>query len=257
MLKNKNGEDVELEDALAYLQGTDELDRAASVIDFAVYPLVDGKPGDPEYYLIGTEVIVSMISFTAPFVTLELDFRNAGINLLQQVMSVIRKFHNDMNSRDLLMISTITPLSRDAEFTLTLVNPLISVRGFSDTGNASTILQLGYSAQNAIFNIYDIDFEALDAEVNRELLEMESYKVTNEALEAAESIMDDDNNEQMKSMFKPEFGMNSKQSKRQTESTRIVGNRDNDKIMTKKDERIGLTSAEDLDNVMSRKDREK
>ena len=248
MLKDKNGEDVTLQEALNRLQGTDANDMAASVIDFALYPVKEeGEDlGNPEFYLVGTEVIVTRISFIGPFVSLELDFRNAGTGLLQQVMHVVNQFHSEINSDDVVMLSTITPLSLESGHTLTLADPLICVRGYSDTGSATTILQLIYSADNAAFSLYEIDLDALNADVDREIQEMESYRISNEAMAAAEEAMaEDENNEAMKSMFHPNFGFRTPEGKKKESSSRIAGSKDVVKVSTKNSGRIGLTTDDD------------
>ena len=58
--------------------------------------------------------------FMGPFVMMELDFRNVGIQILQQVMKVIHEFHTDINSDNLLLLSTITSLDEEATHIMSL-----------------------------------------------------------------------------------------------------------------------------------------
>lgn len=256
MLKNRKGEDVELTKVLSYLQGTDDMDEAVSVMDFAVYPIKDEDIGDPKYYLIGTDVIVTMVAFIGPFISVELDFRNAGAELMQQVMTTISRFHQEVNTGNVIMLSTITPLSQEAEHTLSLANPLLCLRGFSEEGRGTSILQLIYSADNAAFSLYEIDYEALQAEVDREVKEIESYNVTNEALEAAASAMEDEeHNAEMKAMFKPTFGLDAPGEKEKAEkNVRIERNKEAARAITRKNERIGLTEDEEDDRVLGHRE---
>ena len=149
MLKDKNGKDVSLKEVLGHLIGTDDMDMAKSVIDFSIYAINEDKTvGDPQYYLIATEAIVTQISFMGPFVMLELDFRNIGVEILKQVMEEVNRFHTDINYDNLILLSSITSLDKDATHLMSLVNPLVCVRGYSEEGEGTTILQLIYSADN-------------------------------------------------------------------------------------------------------------
>ena len=198
MLKDKNGKEVSLKDTIDYLTGTDDLDMAKSVIDFSVYPVKEDKTvGEPQYYLAAAEAIVTQISFMGPF-------RNVGVAILQQVMEVVNKFHSDINYDNLLLVSTITSLDKNATHLMSLVNPLVCVRGYSDTAEGTTILQMIYSADNVGFSTYDIDFDKMDADIEREYQELNAVEVTEEEVSAAQDTLYE-NNEEMKDMFTPEF----------------------------------------------------
>lgn len=218
--------EFKLDEILSHLTGTDDLDMAKSIIDFAVYPVKEDKTLDaPEYYLIASEAVVTQISFVGMFAMLEIDFRNAGIEELHHVMNVINRFHTGINSRNLLMLSTITSLDKDASHIMSLANPLLCVRGYSE-GNGSTILQIVYSVENIGFSEYQIDFNKIDADLDREAYELEALEVTNEAIAAAQDILgEDEKDEIMKSMFKPEFGLRTPDDKRKNnnDGVRVSG----------------------------------
>lgn len=227
MLKDKNGKEVSLKDAIDYLIGTDDLDMAKSVIDFSVYPVKEDKTvGEPQYYLAAAEAIVTQISFMGPFVMIEVDFRNVGTAILQQVMEVVNKFHSDINYDNLLLVSTITSLDKNATHLMSLVNPLVCVRGYSDTAEGTTILQMIYSADNVGFSTYDIDFDKMDADIDREYQELNAVEVTEEEVSAAQDTLDE-NNEEMKDMFTPEFGFRTPESKKKDmeENIKVSGKR--------------------------------
>lgn len=241
MIKDKEGKEVTLKEILGHLTGTDDTDMAKSVIDFALYPITEDKDiGDMQYYLIASEAIVTQISFMGPFTMLEVDFRNIGVNLLNQVMNVINKFHNDINYDNLIMLSTITSLDQDATHMMSLANPIICVRGYSMKGEGSTLLQMIYSTENIGFHTYEIDYKKIDADIEREMRELESTEVTTEAVQAAQEIVDE-NNEIMNQMFKPEFGLRTPESKkRQNEdNVRVTYGKEAAKIYARNSSRIG------------------
>lgn len=218
MIKDKEGNKVALKDILGHLIGTDADDMAKSVIDFSLYPVNEDKTiGDPQYYLVAAEAIVTQISFMGPFTMLELDFRNIGNDILQQVMGVINKFHSDINTDNIIMVSTITSLEKESKHIMSLANPLICVRGYSDKGEGTTILQLVYATDNIGFSAYEIDFAKIEADIERERREFESMQVTKEAISAAQEVIDEstDSNDAMQDMFRPDFGITTPEMRRQ------------------------------------------
>ena len=175
MITDKDGKEMSLSEVLSFLVGTDDMDMAKSVIDFAVYTINEDKTvGDPQYYLVANEAIVTNISFMGPFTMLEIDFRNIGSEILNQVMNVINKFHTDINYDNLLMLSTITSLDKDATHIMSLANPLTCVRGFSSEGKSSTLVQMIFATDNVGFTVSDIDYTKIDADIEREIQELEA-----------------------------------------------------------------------------------
>lgn len=252
MLNDKNGKEISLDQALGYLTGTDDSDLAQSVMDFALYSLNEqSEMGDVRYYLVASEAIITNISFMGPFVMVELDFRTTGISILQQVMKIISQFHKDVNKEQLVLLSTVTSLNKESTHVLSLVNPLMCVRGFSEEGNGSTIMQLVYSAENVIFSTCEIDYDKIDAEVSREVYELQSLEVTKEALAAAQETLEDENDVLMKNLFKPEFGLGIRtaESKKEQalEGVRVVNGDQAEKIGDKGD--IVNSEKEKIKNV--------
>lgn len=241
MITDKDGKEVSLASVLSYLVGTDDTDMAKSVIDFAVYTINEDKTlGDPQYYLVASEAIVTNISFMGPFTMLELDFRNIGPEILNQVLNVINKFHTDVNYDNKLMLSTITSLQKGATHIMSLVNPLICVRGFSADGKGSTLVQMVYATDNIGLNVSEVDYDRIDADIEREIQELESTQVTAEAMAAAEEIYEE-NNEEMKDMFTPEFGFRTPEDrmKQQTDGVRVSFGNETDKIESRKAAKVG------------------
>lgn len=207
MIQDKEGNEVSLEQMLWYLTGTDENDDARSVMDFAVYKLNDDNTlGDPTYYLVATEAIVTQVSFMGPFTMVEVDFRNIGVNILNQVMAVIDRFHSDINTEKVVMVSTITSLDEKASHIMSAMNPIVCIRGYSQEGEGSTLMQLIYATDNVGFSFNKIDFVEIQAELDREFYEQESMLITQEA-EAAGYDGVSENDAEMQDMFNPEFGM--------------------------------------------------
>ena len=212
MLKDKNGKDVSLKEVLGHLIGTDDMDMAKSVIDFSINE--DKTVGDPQYYLIATEAIVTQISFMGPFVMLELDFRNIGVEILKQVMEEVNRFHTDINYDNLILLSSITSLDKDATHLMSLVNPLVCVRGYSEEGEGTTILQLIYSADNVGFSVYEINLDEIDADIKREIKELEEI--------AAAQFDINENNDEMSEMFVPNFGLKTPEVKPQKQKSNKI-----------------------------------
>lgn len=253
MLTNKDGKEVPLNEILGHLTGTDDDDMAKSVIDFAVYPVKEDKTlGEPLYYLVASEAIITQISFMGPFTMVELDFRNVGVSLLQQTMNVVNKFHSDINSDDVLMLSTITSLDQDATHVLSLVNPLVCVRGYSEKGNASTIMQFIYATENIVFSLCEIDYKVINADIDRQLRELESMQVTEEALAAAQEIVDDGYNDKLKEMFTPEFGFKTPEDKLKQNMDGVRSS--TGRISGKKNTRIGTSEESNVRGVTSDND---
>ena len=210
MLKDKNGKDVSLKEVLGHLIGTDDMDMAKSVIDFSIYAINEDKTvGDPQYYFMG------------PFVMLELDFRNIGVEILKQVMEEVNRFHTDINYDNLILLSSITSLDKDATHLMSLVNPLVCVRGYSEEGEGTTILQLIYSADNVGFSTYEINLDEIDADIEREIKELETINVTQEEIAAAQFDIDE-NNEEMSEMFMPNFGLKTPETKPQKQKSNKI-----------------------------------
>ena len=129
---------------------------------------------------------------------------------------------------------------------MSLFNPLVCVRGYSDTAEGTTILQMIYSADNVGFSTYDIDFDQIDADIEREYQELNTVDVTEEEVAAAQDILDE-NNEEMKDMFTPEFGFRTPESKKKDmdESVKVSGkravkvhSRGSDGVLDSNDEKI-------------------
>lgn len=241
MITDKDGKEMSLSEVLSFLVGTDDMDMAKSVIDFAVYTINEDKTvGDPQYYLVANEAIVTNISFMGPFTMLEIDFRNIGSEILNQVMNVINKFHTDINYDNLLMLSTITSLDKDATHIMSLANPLTCVRGFSSEGKSSTLVQMIFATDNVGFTVSDIDYTKIDADIEREIQELEATSVTKEAEEAAHEIYDE-NNEEMKNVFTPEFGFrtDADRRERQVSGVRTSFGNETDKVESRKATKIG------------------
>lgn len=247
MITDKNGKELTLDDILKYLVGTDDSDMAKSVMDFALYPITERKElGAPQYYLIASEAIITQISFIGPFVMVEVDFRNLGIQILNQVLNIINQFHSEINTDDVLMLSTITSIDEHAPHIMSLANPLICVRGYSEAGEGSTILQLGYSVDNIGFMENSVDYARVNAEVEKELHEVESYQVTGEALEAAAEDSTNPEDEELNQMFKPEFGLRDTAEKyRKNGEVRVSGEKAT-KVDGKQAERVTADMGESL-----------
>lgn len=223
MITDKNGENVSLQGILDYLVGTDRLDQAKSVMDFTLYPVKDDKTfGDPIYHLVASQAIVTQVSFMGPFTMVEVDFRDIGIQLLQQAVAVIGRYHREINNNPVAMVSTVTSLDQNATHILVLTNPLSCVRGFSEEGQGSTLMQLIYSTDNVGFTICNVNYSEIEAEIDREITELESANVTDEVIAAAGE--DEDKESEMQQIFKPDFAPDfSEDDEMKKETVRVSG----------------------------------
>lgn len=259
MITDKNGKEVKLNDILSFLVGTDDDNMAKSVIDFGLYPINEDKSvGDPYKYLVAVEAIVTQVSFLGPFTMMELDFRNADTPLINQVMNIVEQFHSNINGENLLMLSTITSLDKKATHILSLMNPLICVRGYSEEGNGSTLLQIVYDTENVVFSLFEVDFAKVEADIEREMNELVAAQVTAESMEAADEEIDDSNNEMMKDMFTPDFGLRTEDEKRQDAMDGVRASygseRESAKIEARKNTRIGNADKSKLKDVKTTDD---
>ena len=207
MIKDKNGKEVTIKNILQYLVGTDDSNDAISIIDFGLYNINEDKKIDkPSYYMVAVNAIITQISFLGPFTMVEVDFRNTGLQLLKETLLTINRFHNSVNSEDVMMLSTITSLDKNATHILSLANPLKAVRGYSEEGHESSILQMIYASENVGFSVSNIDYEKIQSEIDREVMEIESAMVSKEAVSAAQETIDEIEESDMQKMFKPNFG---------------------------------------------------
>lgn len=262
MITDKNGKEVKLNDILDFLVGTDADDMAKSVIDFGLYPINDDKSvGNPYKYLVAVEAIVTQVSFLGTFTMMELDFRNSDANLINQVMSIIDQFHSSINGENLLMLSSITSLDKNATHILSLMNPLICVRGYSEDGKSSTLLQVVYATENVGFSLFEVDFAKVEADIEREMNELVAAQVTAESMEAAEEVVDDSNNEMMKEMFTPDFGLRTESEKMQDSMDGVRASygseRESTKIGARKNARIGNAEKSKVKDVKTTDDEDK
>lgn len=227
---------------------------AKSVIDFGLYPINEDKTiGAPYKYLVAVEAIVTYVSFMGPFTMMELDFRNADVLLINQVMKIVEQFHSDINGENLLMLSSITSLDRNASHILSLMNPLVCVRGYSESGKGSTLLQMIYATENVGFSPFEVDFAKVEADIEREMNELVAAQVTAESMEAADEEIDDSNNEMMKEMFTPDFGLRTEDEKKQDAMDGVRASygseRESAKIEARKNARIGNAEKSKLKDV--------
>lgn len=234
MITDKNGKEVSLKSILDTLVGTNDLDQPKAVIDFSIYPITEEKTlGNPTYSLVAANAIITQISFMGAFTLVEVDFRHVGIQLLQQVVAVVSLFHKDINFKNVIMISTVTSLSHEASHIMSLTNPLVCIRGYSEEGQGSTLLQLIYPTENIGFSVSEINYEEIDAALDREVMELESADVSAEILSAAQN---EDGESEMQQIFKPDFipDFSEAESEKQ-ESVRISGHSKNDIKVVKVD----------------------
>lgn len=138
------------------------------------------------------------------------------------------------------MAMLVTSLDKDATHIMSLANPLTCVRGFSSEGKSSTLVQMIFATDNVGFTVSDIDYTKIDADIEREIQELEATSVTKEAEEAAQEIYDE-NNEEMKNVFTPEFGFrtDADRRERQVSGVRTSFGNETDKVESRKATKIG------------------
>lgn len=201
----KENEKIDISTTVESLTGETQAGDPKSIMDFALYEPTEENIGNPEYYVVTAGAYVSTISFIGTLVMVELDFGDIGTAILNQLIETIDKFHKEINTRNLLMLSTITPFNPECKYIMVLANPLISLRGYSMDSKDNTILQLVYDIDSVGFNETEIDYKQIKADVDREIHELDTSDISEEALRAAQEAFDDDKNED--DVFKPEFGI--------------------------------------------------
>lgn len=164
--------------------------------------------------------------------TVESEFANAGSCI-------------DINSvePDISNVYTTEPGEYEVKYAthiMSLANPLTCVRGFSSEGKSSTLVQMIFATDNVGFTVSDIDYTKIDADIEREIQELEATSVTKEAEEAAQEIYDE-NNEEMKNVFTPEFGFrtDADRRERQVSGVRTSFGNETDKVESRKATKIG------------------
>lgn len=191
MFKNKNGEKITLGQVLGMLKGRDEDGDAASVMDFGIYDVLSDKNiGDAHFYMVATEAVIEKISFVGPFTMVELDFKDAGLDVLRHVMRAVADFHNYSEEPERILLSTVVSLNPDATYSISFANPLICVRGFKEETEAATTLQLVYATDNVVFAECEVDMDTIQAEIDRETAEMARRFVNDEAVEEEAEVLE-------------------------------------------------------------------
>ena len=190
IFKNKKGEDITLGQVLGMLKGRDKDGDAASVMDFGVYDVLgDKNVGDAHFYMVATEAVIEKISFVGPFTMVEIDFKDAGLDVLRHVMRVVSDFHNYTEEPERILLSTVVSLNPDATYSISFANPLICVRGFKEETESATTLQLVYATDNVVFAECEVDLDTIQAEIDRETAEMAREFVNNDEVEEEKEIL--------------------------------------------------------------------
>lgn len=230
IFKNKNGEELSLEQLLNMFKGRDRDGDAASVIDFGVYDVQEDKQiGESHFYMVATEAVVEKISFLGPFTMVELDFKDPGMAMLRQVLKVISEFHDYAEPKERIMLSTIASLDPECCYTLSLANPISCVRGFSDETTAATIIQLIYATDNVVFAESEVDIDMISAEIEREQAEILRQAMTDARIQEEQDIIDEIMGGVEDEMFTPDFSVRSTEEKFTKDSdVRISGKQEVD-----------------------------
>lgn len=245
MLREDKMDLKNIENITQMFVGTDDDDYPVGVMDFGVYELTEnGDIGKQEYYIAATDTIISRIQFYGPLTTIELDFRDSGVGLLRQIAKKIDEVQAE--KRNLIILSQIASILPESEYVMSLLNPVSCVRGCTAEGQPSPILQLIYNTADIQFHKVEYDIATLQAEANREASEMFRQDISDEDIEEAQAIIDEQEDEkaadeEMSEAFSPTFGMD--MDKVRSTSEKFSGGKSGAKITGNADKAIKVSGS--------------
>lgn len=184
--------EVSINELADVLSGEDEDGDPKSVVECSLYHVETTDDGTLEKinevtsFTAAPGIFVRKISFTGPFVMVELDFQHEQNMWLRRIMEVLEQFHSYPDKEDLLFTMTISNIKCTVDYYLALSNPVAYMKGLSKD-NKPVIVQLLFAADFVNAVSYDFDLEEVKAEVLREMEGDEKAEAENEAMN--ESVM--------------------------------------------------------------------
>ena len=179
--------EISIDELVEALSGEDEDGDPKSVVECSLYKVETTEDGTLEKinemtsFTAAPGVFVNRISFTGPFVMVELDFQHEQNMWLRRIMEVLDEFHSHADKGNMLFTLTITNIECAVDYYLTLSNPAAYLKGLSKD-NRPVIVQLVFAADLVNAVACDFDLEEIKAEALREMESDEKSQLEDEAM---------------------------------------------------------------------------
>ena len=179
--------EISIEELVDALSGEDKDGDPKSVVECSLYnvELTEDntleKIDEVTSFTAAPGIFVNNISFTGPFVMIELDFQHEQNIWLRRIMEVLDKFHSHPDKGNMLFTMTISNIQCEVDYYLSLSNPAAYLKGLSKD-NRPVIVQLLFATDFVNVAEYDVDLEEIKAEALREIEGDEKDEIENEAM---------------------------------------------------------------------------
>lgn len=179
--------EISIEELVDALSGEDKDGDPKSVVECSLYNVELAEDGTLDKideitsFTAAPGIFVNNISFTGPFVMVELDFQHEQNIWLRRIMEVLDKFHSHPDKENMLFAMTIANIQCEVDYYLSLSNPVAYLKGLSKD-NRPVIVQLLFATDFVNVAAYDVDIEEIKAEALREIEGDEKDELENEAM---------------------------------------------------------------------------
>lgn len=179
--------EISIEELVDALSGEDKDGDPKSVVECSLYNVELAEDGILEKidevtsFTAAPGIIVNNISFTGPFVMVELDFQHEQNIWLRRIIEILNEFHSHPDKGNMLFTMTISNIQCEVNYYLSLSNPAAYLKGLS-TDNRPVIVQLLFATDFVNVAEYDIDLEEIKAEALREIEGDEKAEIEDEAM---------------------------------------------------------------------------
>lgn len=179
--------EISIEELVNALSGEDKDGDPKSVVECSLYNVELAEDGTLEKidevtsFTAAPGIIVNNISFTGPFVMVELDFQHEQNIWLRRIIEILDEFHSHPDKGNMLFTMTISNIQCEVDYYLSLSNPAAYLKGLSKD-NRPVIVQLLFATDFVNVAEYDVDLEEIKAEALREIEGDEKAEIEDEAM---------------------------------------------------------------------------
>ena len=179
--------EISIEELVDALSGEDKDGDPKSVVECSLYNVELAEDGTLEKidevtsFTAAPGIFVDNISFTGPFVMVQLDFQYEQNIWLRRIIEILDEFHFHPDKGNMSFTMTIANIQCEVDYYLSLSNPVAYLKGLSKD-NRPVIVQLLFATDFVNVAAYDIDFEEIKAEALREIEGDEKDEIENEAM---------------------------------------------------------------------------
>ena len=179
--------EISIEELVDALSGEDKDGDPKSVVECSLYNVELAEDNTLEKidevtsFTAAPGIIVNNISFTGPFVMVELDFQHEQNIWLRRIIEILDEFHSHPDKGNMLFTMTISNIQCEVDYYLSLSNPAAYLKGLSKD-NRPVIVQLLFATDFVNVAEYDVDLEEIKAEALREIEGDEKAEIEDEAM---------------------------------------------------------------------------